>query len=188
MAVFSSVSSGRFPGHRRALAGALRGRSSGGRPGAGTGAAVRAGARLPLRPYRPSIRARLRGARRAGAAVSAILARAVVRVAVGVVLRADRAVLLADRPGGKAYAGYWEFPGGKIENAESVEHALARELAEELRITLTESVPWLTFDFDYPHAYVRLYFRRVIGWHGTPTPLEGPRLMFHRPGAPAPDP
>jgi len=120
--------------------------------------------------------------------VSAILARAVVRVAVGVVLRADRAVLLADRPGGKAYAGYWEFPGGKIENAESVEHALARELAEELRITLTESVPWLTFDFDYPHAYVRLYFRRVIGWHGTPTPLEGQRLMFHRPGAPAPDP
>jgi 8-oxo-dGTP diphosphatase len=115
-------------------------------------------------------------------------ARPVVPVAVGVVVRADRAVLLADRPAGKAYAGYWEFPGGKIEPGETVGHALARELSEELRITVIESVPWLVFDFDYPHAYVRLYFRRVVEWHGTPTPLEGQRLVFHRPGAPAPDP
>ena len=114
--------------------------------------------------------------------------RPVVPVAVGVLQRADRAVLLADRPGSRAYAGYWEFPGGKIEPGESVEHALARELAEELHITVVESVPWLAFDFDYPHAYVRLYFRRVFDWHGTPTPLEGQRLMFHPPGAPAPDP
>ena len=114
--------------------------------------------------------------------------RRVVPVAVGVVLRADGAVLLADRPGARAYAGYWEFPGGKIEAGESVEQALARELAEELRITVTESVPWLLFDFDYPHAYVRLHFRRVFDWRGAPTPLEGQRLMFHPRGAPAPGP
>jgi 8-oxo-dGTP diphosphatase len=120
--------------------------------------------------------------------VSGVPQRTVVRVAVGVVVRADRAVLLADRPGARAYAGYWEFPGGKIEPGESVEHALARELAEELAITVTESVPWVVYDFDYPHAYVRLYFRRVYGWHGTPRPVEGQRLLFHRPGTPRPDP
>jgi 8-oxo-dGTP diphosphatase len=109
-------------------------------------------------------------------------------VAVGIVLRADGSVLLADRPGARAFAGYWEFPGGKIEPGESVEHALARELAEELRITVTESDPWLVFEFDYPHAYVRLYFRRVVRWEGTPTPAEGQRLMFHRPGTQSPVP
>jgi 8-oxo-dGTP diphosphatase len=116
------------------------------------------------------------------------VARPVVRVAVGVVLRGDGAVLLADRPGARAYTGYWEFPGGKIEPGESIEQALARELAEELAITIIESVPWVVYDFDYPHAYVRLYFRRVFGWHGTPRSNEGQRLLFHQPGAPAPHP
>jgi 8-oxo-dGTP diphosphatase len=114
--------------------------------------------------------------------------RPVVPVAVGVVVRADGAVLLADRPAGKPYAGYWEFPGGKIEAGESAEHALARELAEELGLTGVESIPWLGFDFDYPHAYVRLSFRRVLRWSGTPRPAEGQRLLFHRPGAAAPAP
>jgi 8-oxo-dGTP diphosphatase len=114
--------------------------------------------------------------------------RQVSRVAVGVLLRADGAVLLADRPGGRHYAGHWEFPGGKIEDGESVPHALARELAEELGITVTESVPWVVFEFDYPHAYVRLYFRRVFGWDGVPAAVEGQRLVFHLPGAPPPAP
>ena len=115
-------------------------------------------------------------------------ARRVVPVAVGIVLCADGSVLLADRPGARAYAGYWEFPGGKIEPGESVEHALARELAEELQITVTESNPWVVFEFDYPHAYVRLYFRRVIRWDGIPRPAEGQRLMFHQPGTQSPVP
>jgi 8-oxo-dGTP diphosphatase len=115
-------------------------------------------------------------------------ARRVVPVAVGIVTCPDGSVLLADRPGARAYAGYWEFPGGKIEDGESVEHALARELAEELRITVVESMPWVVFDFDYPHAYVRLHFRRVVHWQGTPSAAEGQRLMFHRPGTPPPVP
>jgi 8-oxo-dGTP diphosphatase len=101
-------------------------------------------------------------------------------VAVGVLLRADRAVLLADRPEGKPYPGYWEFPGGKIEPGESVEHALARELHEELGVDIGRPAPWVTFEFDYPHAYVRLHFCRVYDWRGTPHGREGQRLDFFR--------
>ena len=108
-------------------------------------------------------------------------ARKVTEVAVGVLLRPDDAVLLADRPSGKPYAGYWEFPGGKIEPGETVEHALARELHEELGIDIGPADPWVTFEFDYPHAFVRLHFCRVRRWHGTPHGREGQRLRFFGP-------
>lgn len=109
-------------------------------------------------------------------------------VAVGVLIRPDGAVLLADRPVGKPYAGYWEFPGGKVEPGESVEAALARELHEELGVDIHGSEPWTVIEHDYPHAYVRLYFRRVFSWDGTPHSREGQRLRFHRPEAPPPLP
>lgn len=115
-------------------------------------------------------------------------ARPVTRVAVGVLVRGDGAVLLADRPAGKPYAAHWEFPGGKIEDGESVEAALARELREELDLLIARSDPWVVLEHDYPHAYVRLYFRRVFDWQGTPRPVEGQRLIFLAPGAPAPTP
>ena len=66
----------------------------------------------------------------------------IVRVAAAVILRGDGAVLLAQRPAGKAYAGYWEFPGGKLEPLETPAHALARELHEELGITVGRASPW----------------------------------------------
>jgi len=109
-------------------------------------------------------------------------------VAVGVLFRSDGAVLLADRPAGKPYAGYWEFPGGKIEHGESVEQALARELAEELGVHVRGADPWTVLEYDYPHAYVRLHFRRVFDWVGTPHPVEGQQLMFLPPGTPPPAP
>jgi 8-oxo-dGTP diphosphatase len=87
-------------------------------------------------------------------------------------------VLLADRPQGKPYAGYWEFPGGKIEPGESVAAALARELHEELGVDIGAAAPWVSFEFDYPHAYVRLHFCRVTHWTGTPRGREGQRLDF----------
>ena len=59
-----------------------------------------------------------------------------VDVAVGVLIDADGRFLLTSRPDGKVYAGYWEFPGGKLEAGESVEAALARELHEELGIAV----------------------------------------------------
>ncbi len=101
-----------------------------------------------------------------------------VEVAVGAVIRDDGAVLLADRPAGKAYAGYWEFPGGKIEVGETVAEALARELHEELGIEVAASGPWVVYEHVYPHAHVRLNFRRVFDWSGAPHPRDGQRLMF----------
>jgi len=114
--------------------------------------------------------------------------RKVTEVAVGVVVRTDGAVLLADRPAGKPYPGYWEFPGGKIEPGESIAAALVRELHEELGISVATSTPWVTFEFDYPHAYVRLHFERVHNWSGSPHPREGQRMGFYSPAATLPTP
>ncbi len=92
--------------------------------------------------------------------------RAVVDVAVGVLLQADGRFLLTSRPPGKVYAGYWEFPGGKLEAGESVEQALRRELQEELGITIGPAQAWKTQMVDYPHALVRLHFCKVWDWQG----------------------
>jgi 8-oxo-dGTP diphosphatase len=91
--------------------------------------------------------------------------RAVVDVAVGVLLQGE-AFLLTSRPEGKVYAGYWEFPGGKLEAGESVEQALRRELQEELGITIAAAQIWKTQMVDYPHALVRLHFCKVWDWQG----------------------
>ena len=96
-----------------------------------------------------------------------------VEVAAAVIERPDGAFLMASRPEGKVYAGWWEFPGGKIEVGESARAALERELAEELGLTVTQSYPWLNREFDYAHARVRLRFFRVTGWRGEPHPHEG---------------
>jgi 8-oxo-dGTP diphosphatase len=90
----------------------------------------------------------------------------VVDVAVGVLVRSDGAFLLTSRPVGKVYAGYWEFPGGKLEAGESVEQALKRELHEELGIEITAAHPWKVEMVDYPHALVRLHFCKVFDWTG----------------------
>ena len=91
--------------------------------------------------------------------------RAVVDVAVGVLLQGEE-FLLTSRPEGKVYAGYWEFPGGKLEAGESVEQALRRELQEELGITIGAAQIWKTQMVDYPHALVRLHFCKVWDWQG----------------------
>ncbi len=92
--------------------------------------------------------------------------RPVTEVAVGVLVRVDGAFLLTSRPVGKVYAGYWEFPGGKLEAGESVEQALRRELHEELGITIGAVTPWHVEMVDYPHALVRLHFCKVFDWTG----------------------
>jgi 8-oxo-dGTP diphosphatase len=92
--------------------------------------------------------------------------RAVIEVAVGVLLRQDGRFLLTSRPVGKVYAGYWEFPGGKLEQGESVEQALRRELQEELGIEIAQAHPWKVEMVDYPHALVRLHFCKVFAWAG----------------------
>lgn len=92
--------------------------------------------------------------------------RAVVEVAVGVLIRQDGHFLLTSRPQGKVYAGYWEFPGGKLEAGETVAQALTRELHEELGITIGAAQPWKMEMVDYPHALVRLNFCKVFAWSG----------------------
>ena len=100
-------------------------------------------------------------------------ARKVVDVAVGVLLQADGRFLLTSRPEGKVYAGYWEFPGGKLEVGETVEQALRRELQEELGITIGAAQAWKTQMVDYPHALVRLHFCKVWDWQGSLEMREG---------------
>jgi len=109
--------------------------------------------------------------------VSAGPARPVTEVAVGILMHADGSFLLAQRPGGKPYEGYWEFPGGKLE---TVEAALVRELDEELGIQAQTIVRWRTLEHDYPHAYVRLFFCKVTGWEGTLVGREGQAFAWQR--------
>ena len=99
-------------------------------------------------------------------------ARPLLEVAVGVVHRGGR-VLLGQRVEGKPYAGWWEFPGGKVEAGETVAQALARELDEELGLTVRASSPWVVRTFSYPHAHVRLHFRRIWDFDGEPQSREG---------------
>ena len=87
-------------------------------------------------------------------------------VAVGVLIDAEGRFLLTSRPADKVFAGYWEFPGGKLEAGESVEQALKRELHEEIGIDIGAAHPWKVELMDYPHARVRLHFCKVYEWHG----------------------
>ena len=99
--------------------------------------------------------------------------RKVVEVAVGVLIQPDGQFLLTSRPPGKVYEGYWEFPGGKLEQGESVEQALRRELQEEIGITIGSVHPWKVEMVDYPHALVRLNFCKVFEWAGELQMHEG---------------
>jgi 8-oxo-dGTP diphosphatase len=92
--------------------------------------------------------------------------------------------LLAKRPEGKPYPGYWEFPGGKIEPGEDPRAALVRELREELGIEVREATPWITRVYTYTHATVRLHFFRVGAWDGEPRPLEDQAIAWQRVEAP----
>ena len=106
--------------------------------------------------------------------------RRAVDVAVGVLIDAEGRFLLTSRPAGKVYAGYWEFPGGKLEAGESVEAALRRELHEELGITIAAAEPWNVTLMDYEHARVRLHFCKVRRWQGALQMREGQAMAWQR--------
>jgi 8-oxo-dGTP diphosphatase len=92
--------------------------------------------------------------------------RPITEVAVGILIRPNGDLLMTTRPVGKAYAGYWEFPGGKLEAKESVVEALRRELIEEIGVTIKDAYVWRSSMVDYPHALVRLTFCKVHHWSG----------------------
>jgi 8-oxo-dGTP diphosphatase len=102
----------------------------------------------------------------------------IVDVAVGVLIDAGGRFLLTSRPADKVYAGWWEFPGGKLERGESVAAALARELHEELGIDVLEVRPWNVTRMDYAHARVRLHFCKVLAWRGEFEMREGQSMAW----------
>lgn len=117
----------------------------------------------------------------------------ITHAAVGIIQHQNGLVLLAERPAGKAWAGYWEFPGGKVELNETPENALKRELQEELGITVTQCYPWLKRTFDYaakldpvthiesPAKTVKLHFFIVTKWQGDPFGLEKQKISWQNP-------
>lgn len=113
-------------------------------------------------------------------------ARPLTRVAVAIIERVvdgEYQVLFAQRPAGKAYAGYWEFPGGKIEANETVVEALIREIDEELGIHIRSATLWCSERFSYQHAHVELNFCRSSDWSGEPHGREGQAFAWQAPNA-----
>ena len=104
--------------------------------------------------------------------------RPVTEVAAGILLDSQQRFLMGQRPVGKPYAGYWEFPGGKVEVGETLFQTLQRELQEELGITIHSSVDLMTIEHDYPHAYVRIHVSVIRDWTGEPTGCENQALSW----------
>lgn len=101
-----------------------------------------------------------------------------IHVAVGVLIDAKDCVLLTRRLKGTHLAGYWEFPGGKVEAGESVQTALARELQEELGTKIGKTVPLMTVSHDYGEKQVLLDVHQVKDWNGEPHGAEGQPLAW----------
>lgn len=108
----------------------------------------------------------------------------ILNVVAGIVYNAQGQVLLSSRPQGKAYAGYWEFAGGKIEPNETPLAALKREFAEELGIVIEHATLWQQKSHDYEHAYVNLQFFVVEAdeWHGELVAKEGQQFCWQTVG------
>jgi 8-oxo-dGTP diphosphatase len=104
-----------------------------------------------------------------------------VEAAVAVLRRADGQVLLGQRPEGKPWAGWWEFPGGKIEQGETPFQALQRELYEELGVEAEVAHPWITRTFEYPERIVKLRFFVITQWRGEPHGRENQQLSWQSP-------
>jgi 8-oxo-dGTP diphosphatase len=104
-------------------------------------------------------------------------------VAACVLIDATGRVLIARRPEGRAMAGLWEFPGGKLESGESPEEALARELREELGIDVSRAclAPFVFASHGYERFHLLMPLFLCRRWQGSPTPREGQTIRWVRP-------
>lgn len=102
-------------------------------------------------------------------------------VVAGILIRENGDILIAQRPQGKPYAGYWEFPGGKVEVGETLENALKREFMEELGVTLLDLYPWCGITQSYPHLDVRLHCYICRKWAGKIKSRENQAFEWQNP-------
>jgi len=107
----------------------------------------------------------------------------VMHVMAGVLLDGNGCVLLAQRPAGKHLAGFWEFPGGKLEAGETPLAALARELLEELGIQVRDAEPLVCLPWRYEDRELLLDAWRVSSWRGEPRSLEAQPLQWMLPAS-----
>ena len=105
----------------------------------------------------------------------------VVTVAVGILIDPQGRVLITRRAPQTHQGGLWEFPGGKVEPGETIVDALARELREELGVTVLISEPLMTLEHDYGDQCVCLAVHRVTSWRGEPSGMEGQPLAWEQP-------
>jgi 8-oxo-dGTP diphosphatase len=105
----------------------------------------------------------------------------IVRVAAAVIQRQDGFLLMARRPPGRGWSGWWEFPGGKIEENESPFEALQRELQEEINISANDAILWFERTYSYPEKKVYIYFFKVTDWNGEIKSCENQSLGWQNP-------
>ena len=104
-----------------------------------------------------------------------------VHAAAAVIQRQDGFLLMAQRPPGRGWSGWWEFPGGKIEDNESPFEALQRELQEEINISANDATLWFERSYSYPDKEVYIYFFKVTDWTGEIKSCENQLLDWQNP-------
>ncbi len=108
-----------------------------------------------------------------------------VHAAIGVIFNKNKQILIAERLKGKVYAGYWELPGGKIEQGETPDQALKREFFEELGIESIELEFLKTIEHQYPEFLVILEVFKVLKFSGTIYAKEGQKIAWLDPNNPS---
>jgi 8-oxo-dGTP diphosphatase len=104
-----------------------------------------------------------------------------IRVAAGILRDVDGRVLIAERTGDRAFAGLWEFPGGKISDGEETIVALERELREELGVEILDHSLFMSLEHEYPDRSVRIDFFLIEQWNQSPEGRDGQALKWVRP-------
>jgi len=99
-------------------------------------------------------------------------------VAVGIIVNRNKQILLAKRPEHLHQGGKWEFPGGKVEQNETVTQALIRELKEEVALNVHSSEPFMALSYDYPDKQVLLDIHTVSDFTGEAQGLEGQQIAW----------